>query len=114
MSKYGNVRTERDGYTFASKREAADYTDLTIMQSIGEIMDLKCQPNFILQDKFTDASGVKHRAIVYVADFSYIRCDTGRLVVVESKGHETEVWKIKKKLFLHKYPDIELQVWRAI
>lgn len=113
MSKYHNVVTERDGLRFASKAEASDYTDLTLQQTAGLIRDLKCQPRFVLQEKFTDVSGTKHRAIEYVADFSFEECDTGKLVVVDSKGVETDVFKIKRKLFLYRYPQYELQMWKV-
>lgn len=111
--KYHNVVTERDGYTFASKAEANDYTTLTLLETAGAIRNLKPHPHFVLQEKFTDVSGVKHRAIEYVADFSFEECDTGKLVVVDSKGVETAVFKIKQKLFLYRYPQYELQVWKV-
>lgn len=111
--KYHNHRTERDGIVFASRREASDYTDLMLQQEAGLIRNLVCQPRFVLQEKFTDASGVKHRAIEYVGDFSYEECETGKLVVVETKGFETQAWRIKRKLFLYRYPQYELQIWKG-
>jgi hypothetical protein len=113
VSKYHNVVTERDGRRFASRFEASYYADLSIMLSAGRIERLRCQPRFVLQPKFTDASGIKHRAIEYVADFDYIDCDTEKWVVIECKGAETDVWKIKRKLFLFKYPQAELQIVKA-
>lgn len=37
----------------------------------------------------------------YVADFQYV--ENGRIVVVDTKGFVTDVYRLKKKLFLYKY-----------
>jgi hypothetical protein len=46
--------------------------------------------------------GVNHRAIIYIADFQFYDVTDGKIHVVDAKGMKTEVYKIKKKLFLHK------------
>jgi hypothetical protein len=43
-----------------------------------------------------------------VADFRYH--ENGRLVVEDTKGMETAVFKIKAKLFRYRYPTIELRI----
>ena len=113
MSKYGNRKVTIDGVTFHSAAEAQRYTELKILTSAGSIRGLCLQPEFTLQDKFRDASGVLQRAIIYRADFSYYDCDLGRNVVEEVKGAETQVWLIKKKMFLKRYPGLELRVLKA-
>jgi hypothetical protein len=73
---------------------------------------LRVHPRYELQPAFTDASGKKHRAIVYEADFEYEdRSDVvWRVRVEDVKGAETQVFKIKRKMFLFKYPHLRLDV----
>ena len=100
--KYGNRKTTIDGITFDSKREAARYRQLKALEQAGEICNLELQPRFVLLDTFTDSHGKRHQAITYVADFQYT--EAGRVVVEDAKGVETAVFKIKRKLFLSRYP----------
>jgi hypothetical protein len=95
-SKYGNVRTTVDGQTFASKREAARYQALRLMERVGEIRGLECQPRYPLM-----VNGVK--VGVYVADFCFVRADTGEFVVEDSKGYRTREYILKAKLLLALY-----------
>lgn len=106
--KYNAIPTVLDGIRFASKGEAHHYAELRLRERAGEISNLTLQPSFVLQEKFTDASGVKHRAIKYVGDFKYL--ENGRTVVEDFKGVETPAFKIKSKLFRALYRDIELRV----
>jgi len=101
-SKYGNKKIEVDGYKFDSKAEAKYYQQLKWLQEHGEIKSFKLQPRYILQEAF-EKDGKKHRAIEYVADFE-VHYSNGDIVVVDVKGHETQVFKIKRKLFEKKYP----------
>jgi hypothetical protein len=100
----------QDNITFSSKKEMVRYNELKQLLQIGGISDLILQPSFLLQDRFTDSTGKKHRAIHYVADFQYNIKD---LIFVEdvkpSKTFSTDVYKIKKKLFLFKYPDLNFR-----
>ena len=103
-NKYGNKKTKLDGYTFDSKRESIYYLKYKRMLIDGKITELTLQPSFLLQDKFKDREGVSHRAIKYVADFKFV--ENGETVVVDVKGHLTDVFKMKKKMFLFKYQDL--------
>lgn len=107
-SKYNAKKTYVDGIKFDSRREAAYYGELKIRAKAGEITDLKLQPSFVLQKGFRDKTGKKHQPIKYIADFSFI--ENRELVVVDVKGLETPVFKIKRKLFLAQYSDIELRI----
>ena len=70
----------------------------------GLIRNLELQPRFLLQDEFFDKNEVKHKKIEYVADFMYIdKC--GKTIVEDVKGVLTEVYKIKKKMFLKIYDE---------
>ncbi len=94
-SKYNAKRVELDGIKFASKREASRYAELKLLERIGEIVELECQPRYPLT-----LNGVK--LATYVADFRYRRVVSGESVVedVKSKPTITDVYRIKKKLML--------------
>lgn len=101
-SKYNAKKKVVDGHTFDSKREAERYCELKLFVRAGEIRDLELQPRFLLQDKFKDKTGTTHRKIEYVADFMYIDKDDKK-IVEDVKGVLTDVYKIKKKIFLNLY-----------
>ena len=101
-SKYNAKKITIDGHDFPSKREAERYCELKLFLKAGLIRNLELQPRFLLQDEFFDKNGVKHKKIEYVADFLYID-KQGRNVVEDVKGVLTDVYKIKKKIFLKKY-----------
>ena len=100
-SKYSAVKTEINGIKFDSKKEARRYKELKILEKADEIKSLELQPRFLLQEKFK-YNGKTIRKIEYIADFRYIDVK-GNTVVEDVKGMKTEVYKIKKKIFLKKY-----------
>ena len=105
-SKYNNRRGEyydplsRKPMKFDSQKEYEFYLILTDMLKKGEISDLELQKVITIQPAFVDATGVKHRAITYKADFVY-KDQRGAEHIVDCKGMRTEVYKIKKKLLAH-------------
>lgn len=105
--KYRAKRTEVDGITFASQKEAKRYQDLKLLQQAGEISELELQPEFELM--VGDTCVCK-----YVADFRYrLKQHTGDLnpgeeVVEDVKGCNTAVYRLKKKLMKAIY-GIEIQ-----
>lgn len=107
-SKYNNKKTEIDGITFDSKKEAEYYSMLKILKQAEEIKDFGLQPRYELQPKFSK-NGKKYRAITYIADFVIVNND-GTTEVVDVKGVETQVFKIKKKMFEYQYPDLSLKI----
>jgi len=110
-AKYHNKKTEIDGHIFDSKKEAAKYSELVLLQKVGEISDIKLQPGILLQEGFTDQEGHRHRPIFYIADFMVIYSD-GKVVVIDVKASskfKTDVYRLKKKLLLHKYPQINFR-----
>jgi len=76
----------------------------------GDISNLIIQPEFVLQDGFTDNQGKRQQAIKYRGDFEYLDLDTNELVIEDVKGKETQVFLIKKKMFLKRYPNLALRV----
>jgi len=105
-SKYSNEPSVVDGLIFHSKKEANRYKELLLMKNAGLIENLQLQPLFILQTGFS-YKGKKERAITYSADFQYT--ENGKTIVEDVKGMQTDVYKIKRKLLLCKFPDINFQ-----
>ena len=103
-TKYHNKKTEIDGILFDSQKEANRYSELKLLEKTEEIWLLRTQPKFELQPSFVDSSGHKQRAITYSADFYYQDKKTKRFIVEDCKGMKTEVYKLKKKLFLKLFP----------
>lgn len=106
-SKFRNQKTEVDGIIFDSKAEARYYQTLKAYEKIGMVNGLKLQPAFELQPAYTKKNGEKIKAIVYKADFEYYD-QNGNRVIVDVKGYKTEVYRMKKKIFEYKYPDLEI------
>lgn len=110
MSKYHNRKTTIDNITFDSLKEAVRYSELKLLLKAGKIKNLELQPEFILQEGYTDIFGKKHRPIIYIADFSYWETNNPAFRVVEDvKGMRTEVYKLKKKLLLFQYKYIDFR-----
>jgi len=111
QSKYKNRKTIIDGIVFASRSEAQYYVDLKQQKLEGKIADFELQPAFELQPPCT-YHGKKIRAIKYVADFKIIDWDNHEIIVdiKGSRGFLTEVFKLKMKMLLFKYPDIDFRI----
>ena len=92
MTKYRNKKTEINGITFDSKREAGRYLELMLMESAGLIRGLELQPEFPLLVK-TGKSVGKYRA-----DFRYFDVARKAFVVEDSKGVRTAVYRLKKRI----------------
>jgi len=107
VNKYRNIKTEIDGITFDSKKEAGYYGDLKLRKRAGDIKDFKLQPKFLLQEAFTK-NGKHYSAITYIADFEIHHYD-GSIEIVDCKGKKTQVYSLKKKLFEKRYPDLTIK-----
>ena len=106
-SKYKNKKTQIDMYIFDSVKEARRYKELKLLEQAGEISNLELQPHFLLQESFKK-NGKTYRKIEYIADFKYI--ENGKTKVEDVKGVQTDVFKLKHKLFEKKYPELELRI----
>jgi len=100
-NKYKNKKCLVDGILFDSKKEAKWYLYYRELLRSGVISDLKLQTKFILQENFKYNEKTE-RKISYIADFSYMQ--NNNFYVIDVKGMKTDVYKIKRKLFLFKYP----------
>ena len=103
-----NSKRTYDGITFDSILEMKYYRDVVLpkMES-GEIKHYELQKKYILQNGF-DRNGKKVLPITYIADF-YIEYFDGQTEVIDIKGCPDTTAKIKRKLFWHKYPNIDYQ-----
>jgi hypothetical protein len=102
--KYGAVATHVDGIRFASKAEARRYSQLKLLEQGGEIRGLRIQPRFPLE---IDGALV----CTYIGDFAYREKGTPYEVVedVKSPATRTDVYKLKVKILLATYRDIEFR-----
>lgn len=107
MNKYRNKKVIVDGEEFDSKKEGNRYKELRLLERAGEISNLELKPRFLLQDSFKK-NGRTFRKIEYVADFKYI--ENGKTIVEDVKGMQTDVFKLKHKIFEKVYPDLELRI----
>lgn len=97
--KYHNVRTSTgDGITHDSKREAAHWDVLKLLERSGQISELQRQVSFELAQAVV-LDGRKRPPLRYVADFVY-RDSAGRQVVEDVKGVRTQGYRIKRHLML--------------
>lgn len=92
--KYGAKKTVVDGITFDSKKEAARYQELKLLEQAGEISNLELQPEYevIITKK-------------YKADFLYT--EKGKTIVEDVKGFKTPEYITKRKFFRKQYPHLE-------
>lgn len=91
MNKYKNKKTTVDNIVFASKKEAARYCVLKLLQKAGEITDLELQPKY----EFV-VNG--YRIGSYKPDFRYI--ESGVIVVEDCKSTATKTtaYQLRKRM----------------
>lgn len=109
-SKYNAKKVEVDGIKFDSKAEGDYYLHLKQQVTERQILGFERQKRMLLQEGFS-VEGVKGkiRPIFYVVDFIITEND-GTLTYVDVKGVETDVFKLKKKLFMKRYNTALLKV----
>ena len=91
------------GVQYASKKEMIRFQQLELLVKSGVITDLQTQVHFNLMQGFIHHQHGKIKAIEYIADFLYKDLEgvnEGKYVVEDSKGMRTDVYQIKRKLFL--------------
>lgn len=109
-TKYNNKTTIVDGEVFDSKKEAARYRELLLLEKAGAISYLQRQVKFVLipTQREADTRGPRggirkgrtlEKECSYIADFVYY--ENGRMIVEDTKGFKTKEYIIKRKLMLH-------------
>lgn len=107
VSKDKSVRTYKD-IVFDSVAEMNYYIDVVEPGlASGEILKCEMQKKYELQPKF-EKNGQCYRAITYIAD--YVLYYKDRIDVIDIKGALDQKAPIKKKLFIYKYPELNL-IW---
>lgn len=106
-NKYSNKKVILDDIKFDSKAERNRYMELKILEKAGLIKELELQKEFELIPRFKK-NGKTYRKTTYKADFYYFDNHLGRYIVEDVKGYRTQIYKIKKKMFEYRYPDLEL------
>ena len=106
-NKYNNKKTIVDGIKFDSEMESHYYIYLKQLKEIDEVVDFVLQPTYLLQEG-VDLNGKRIRPITYKADFKVIYKD-GHEEVIDVKGKLTEEFKIKRKMLLYRYRDINFK-----
>lgn len=105
--KFGSLKAEVNGIIFDSVMEARYYVYLLNQKAEKKIKTFDMQVSYELIPKLTDkVTGKKIQATNYIADF-VITDNKGKKTVVDVKGKETEVFRIKEKLFRYRYPDTD-------
>lgn len=96
--KYRNTKTTVDGICFDSQKEANYYSELKIRLMAGEISGFCRQPEFILQ------AGCEYlKPVIYIADF-IVFYPSGSAEIIDTKGFLTETYKLKRKMFVNRFP----------
>lgn len=95
-SKYGAVRTEYDGRVYDSALEATAAAHLDLLMRDGLVLEWEPQPTFDLS-----------AGITYRADF-WVRYATGAPRVIDMKGVQTDVFKLKRRLYEHLYGPLDV------
>lgn len=90
-NKFGARADMVDGYRFASGKEARRYKALKLAKAAGAIRDLRLQTRWPIT---VNGHLIGH----YVSDFDYM--EDGELVVEDTKGMKTALYRWKKKLML--------------
>lgn len=121
--KYGNTKIMVDGIQFDSKREAARYQQLKLLERAGRITALQTQVKYVLIPTQREASFEVYKSgpnkgrrkpgkvleceCSYIADFVYTQ--DGETVVEDVKGYRDPAsagyakFVIKRKLMLERY-----------
>lgn len=103
-----------DGIVFDSKIEARIYC---LIRDRLPTSDFTLQPEFILQEGFVDFTGHKQRPIIFNGDFLIARNVGIRPpltkympgdIIIDVKGMKLPVYAMKKKMFMKRYPHLEL------
>lgn len=109
--KYNNNPCTLNGLRFDSVKERDYYLVLLDRQKRGEIFNLTLQEPIEILEAFTDARGVKHKPIIYKADFTYIEPVKDKdsisyqkryIDVKGGRATKTPVYLLKKKLLAYK------------
>ena len=104
--KYGAIKTVVDNITFDSRLESQWYQNLKLQQQGGLISDLELQKEFVI-----NVAG--KQICIYISDYYFYDLIKKVWVIGDAKGVETDVFKIKKKLVVALYPDLDFRLYKG-
>ncbi len=90
--KFKAVRSESDGFKFASKKELRRYLELKMLRACGEVLFFQMQTPWHLPG-----------SVKYVCDFQ-VYWSNGDITIEDVKGFKTAEYKAKKKQVEALYP----------
>lgn len=97
-----NAKAQKKSLGFDSTQKADRFEQLSIMQTSGQIRDLRLMMEFTLQPAYTTPAGVRVRPIRFIADFTYWRRngEAWEYVVeaVKGKSTMTKDYRMKKEM----------------
>ena len=116
-NKYGSIKCRCcQGHVHDSKKEAQRCNELTLLERVGEVKELRQQVKYVLiPSQHEDSSELYQRGpkkgqpkegkviekeTSYYADFDYLTKD-GNHIVEDTKGMRTKEYVIKRKLMLY-------------
>ena len=97
-----------DGIKFDSTMEANYYEYLKAEKAKGNVLHFELQPKYRLQDSYKKY-GKTIRAIDYISDFK-VTYSNNETRIIDVKGKATVDFKLKRKLFDFRYPELFLQL----
>lgn len=103
-NKYRSKACKIDGITFQSTAEANYYYKLRMLVKAKKIAGFCRQPRFVITEGDNNT-----RCVEYVADFIEFHND-GTYRIVDVKGIQTPVFKLKMKSLHEKYPTIKINL----
>ena len=102
-SKYGSTKTLYNGVLYDSKLESTCAAQLDALIKLGYVLRWDRQVRFQLT-----------QGVVYVADFR-VTYRFGGPRIMDAKGVETDVFKVKRKLFEERYGPLDVvKRWQEI
>ena len=110
-NKYRNTITYYKNIRFSSKKEKSRYIELKQLEKARIIKELELQPKFLLLDTIHYKSKTYPKTY-YKADFKYFDNEKGKYIIEDIKSPITakdKVYRLKIKMLLTKYPDIEFR-----
>jgi hypothetical protein len=109
--KYHNKKCIYNGIKFDSKKERDRYIQLKCFERLGKITKLELQPKYLLLDTIFYKNKTYPKTY-YKADFRYFDVNKGKYITEDVKSPITakdKVYRLKIKMLLSKYPDIEFK-----
>ena len=111
-SKFHSIKATIDGIEFDSLNESRYYIHVLEEVKAGNIKSFELQKAYEIVPSHI-RRGKKIRKMEYLADFVCQMSD-GTERVIDVKGVETDVFKMKKKMVEYLYPNVEVQCVRYV